>query len=121
MKCSLVAKEIGFIAALRFIRKNITESESSDFTATKAVKGLYSLFTKLQDFSETNNLAASAALKKLIQVSGKNATLRKVDALARGEGIWDPSQIGIYAFARCTSVEVERAFFYPECIRCWSA
>ena len=54
MKCALVAKEIGFIAALRFVRENITESESSDFTATKAVKVLDSLFSKLHDFSETH-------------------------------------------------------------------
>ena len=77
MKCSLVAKEIGFIAALRFIRKNITESESSDFTTTKAVKVLYSLFTKLHDFSETNDLAASAALRKLIQVSREKRYIAK--------------------------------------------
>ena len=71
MQCSLVVKEIGFTAALRFFSENITGSENSAFIDTNIVKILDSLFSKLDDFSETNNLAASAALRKHTQVSEK--------------------------------------------------
>ena len=71
MQCSLVVKEIGFTAALRFFGENITWSENSAFIDTNTVKVLDRIFSKPDDFSETNNLAVSAALRKHSQVSEK--------------------------------------------------
>ena len=66
------------------------------------------MFEKLIGISETNNPLAKSAVKKLTKVLEKNSGFKMVATL--GESISAPSRVGIYSFARCTSVDVERFF-----------
>ena len=65
---------------------------------------------KLIDLSETGNEVAVYLCKKAKDLMAKNEGLWEINKMARGDGISDPSLIGIYYFAPCTSVEVERFF-----------
>ena len=105
-----VKRKIRFIAVLGFLCPMIKISESSNFTAVKAMKQLDTINEKLLDLAETGNSGATALASKFFDIIEKNSGLRKISALGRGEGIDDPQEIEIFCFASCTSVEIEQFF-----------
>ena len=62
------------------------------------------------DLEQTGSLAASDVLPKLEYLTEKNKGLTKVAKMGRGEGITEPSDVSVFAFALCTTVDVERFF-----------
>ncbi len=110
MDDSEVITEVGHVAAFRFIRLLITQSEASYFTAVKAMRAVDDEFAKIHDHVETNNPMSKTTLEKFERTFATNHDLKVVAALANGDGVSDPAQIEIYSFARCTSVDVERLF-----------
>lgn len=110
METDGMAASVGFISALEFLPNYITLSESRTFTAVQAGKALDEITQKLIDLQFTGNKIAERAIEKIQSVVEKNQGLQRVAALARGEGVVDPTDIGVYAFAPCTSCDVERFF-----------
>ena len=104
-----VKLKIGFIAVLGFLCPMVKTSQSSNFTAVKAIKQLDTINEKLLDLAETGNSVATALVSKLSELIEKNSGLLKFSALGRGEGI-DAGNRNILLFASCTSTEIERFF-----------
>ena len=105
-----VKDQTGFLCSLRFIREKITESEAAGYTAIKAMNAVQFIQSRLLDLKETGNTIAEVALAKLDAVLEKNEGLRRVVRFANGESISEPADIGVFAFAPCTTVDVERFF-----------
>ena len=101
---------VGFIAAVSFLTQKVVASEASDFTAAKAGTQISEITAFLIDLSETGNEVAVYLSTKWQYLIEKNQGLIKTIALCRGEGVEEPSEISIFAFAPCTSVEIERFF-----------
>ena len=74
------------------------------------VEKVNDLIEKTTDLAMTGNNTAQTALDKLNTVFAKNKGLISCAKIIRGEGVTDPVQIGVYSFAPCTSVDVERFF-----------
>ena len=110
MRKADVKRKIGFIAVLDFLCLMIKISESSNFTAVKAMKQLDTINDKLLDLAETGNSVATALVSKFSEFIEKNSGLQKISALGREEGIDDPQEIEIFCFVPCTSRETERFF-----------
>ena len=91
-----VKRKICFIAVLGFLCPMIKISESSNFTAVKAMKQLDTINEKLLDLAETGNSVATALVSKFSELIEKNSGLRKISALGRRERIDDPQEIEIY-------------------------
>ena len=105
MEDANVVRDLGFIAS-SFLTQKIKVFQESGYSATRAVKQLEEIHGFLVDLEQAGILAASVVLPKLEYLTEKNKGLRKVAKMGRGEGITEP----IFAFAPCTTVDVERFF-----------
>ena len=105
-----ILKAIGEVAALGFLSDYIKLTEISGYTAVNADNNIQDVCEKLNVLSNTGNSSAKIALDKFFNVLEKNKGFKLVVAKARGENISDPQEIQIYAFAPCTSVDIERFF-----------
>ena len=110
MEDANVVRELGLIASLSFLTQKIKVCQESGYSATRAIKQLNEIHGLLVDLEQTGNLAASVVLPKLEYLTEKNKGLTKVAKMGRGEGITEPSDVSVFAFAPCTTVDVERFF-----------
>ena len=108
MEDANVVRDLGFIASLSFLTQKIKVCQESGYSATRAVKQLEEIHGLLVELEQTGNLAV--VLQKLEYLTEKNKGLTKVAKKCRGEGITDPSDVSVFAFEPCTTVDVERFF-----------
>ena len=99
MEDANVVRDLGFIASLSFLTQKIKVCQESGYSTTRAVKQLEETHGLLVDVEQTGNLAASVVLPKLEYLTEKNKGLTKVAKMGRGEGITEPSDVSVFAFA----------------------
>ena len=71
MNWVLVVTWMAFVTGLRFIRQVVTETEATDYTATKAERHVDLMFGKLIKVSGSNNPLTKYAVENLTKYSRK--------------------------------------------------